>query len=119
MSQQKIDISGDCELNDDMQRRIEDLAFFKKLKELSFVHEIWLYGSRARGDNADRSDIDIAIYCPEASDVQWLSVVSIIDEADTLLKIDCVRLESLKDTNPLKENILSQGICLYKSYGKL
>lgn len=102
-----------------MRSGIKDLMFFRELEGLPFVNEIWLYGSRARGDNDERSDIDIAIGCPSASEKEWLLVDSIIDEADTLLKIDCVRLESMKDTNPLKENILSQGICLYRSHGKL
>lgn len=93
---------------------VERMGFVEELKKLSFVEEIWLYGSRARGDNGERSDIDIAIRCPGASEVEWMLVLKIVEEADTLLKIDCVRLESLKDENPLKENILSEGICLYK-----
>lgn len=40
-----------------------DYQFIKRLKELPFVDEIWLFGSRARGDAQERSDIDIAILC--------------------------------------------------------
>lgn len=46
--------------------------FLEKLKSLDFVEEIWLFGSRARGDNTLRSDIDIAIITKLASDVDWL-----------------------------------------------
>lgn len=98
-----------------MDNKIENLTFFTTLKALPFVKEIWLYGSRAREDNRERSDIDIALYCPTANDQEWLYIVEIINEADTLLKIDCIRLESLADSNPLKGNILSQGIRLYKA----
>lgn len=97
-----------------MGRSIEGYLFFTQLRGLSFVKAIWLYGSRARGDNKERSDIDIAIDCSGATDFDWLAVVSIVEEADTLLHIDCVRLDELKDSNPLKKSILSEGICIYK-----
>lgn len=46
----------------------EDICyqFFKKLTELPFIDEILLYGSRARKDNAERSDIDLAVVCSRA-----------------------------------------------------
>lgn len=100
-----------------MQLSIENFKFFKKLRSLPFVQESWLYGSRARNDNEERSDIDLAISCPKANEKDWLDIIEIIDEADTLLKIDCIRLDSLEN-NSLKQNILLHRICLYKSYGK-
>lgn len=102
-----------------MNRALKNLQFFKKLKQLSFIDAILLYGSRARNDHQERSDIDIAISCPNATQQDWLNVISIIDDADTLLKIDCIKLESLTDQNPLKQRILSEGIYLYKNNEKL
>jgi predicted nucleotidyltransferase len=90
-----------------MNKDITDYKFVKQLKALAFVEEIWLFGSRARGDNQDRSDIDIAVICPKATDNDWLLVLGIIEEADTLLKIDCVRFDTLQEDDPLKSNILS------------
>jgi predicted nucleotidyltransferase len=89
-----------------MNKDITDYKFVKQLKALAFVEEIWLFGSRARGDNQDRSDIDIAVICPKATDNDWLLVLGIIEEADTLLKIDCVRFDTLQEDDPLKSNIL-------------
>ncbi len=80
-----------------------DYTFFQKLEKLPFVEKIWLYGSRARGDFKDRSDIDIAIECPGASRADWHKVLDIIEEADTLLKIDCVRMDELEEENSLYE----------------
>lgn len=88
--------------------------FFQRLKELSFVEQIWLFGSRARGDNQDRADIDIALYCPNASAVQWQQVLDLIDEADTLLHIDCLRFDELNDSSDLKKAILMQGTKVYE-----
>ncbi|KJW05242.1 nucleotidyltransferase domain-containing protein [Rickettsia argasii] len=84
-----------------MDKDIQSYIFINKLKSLPFVNEIWLFGSRARGDNDEHSDIDIAIICPNITDQEWLEVMSIIENADTLLKIDCVRFELYK--NILKE----------------
>ncbi|NBQ17823.1 nucleotidyltransferase domain-containing protein, partial [bacterium] len=57
--------------------------FFKKLTELPFVDEIWLYGSRARGTNGERADIDLAILGNSIDRKQWFLVEEIIEEADT------------------------------------
>jgi len=94
--------------------RIQEYVFFKRLSNLSFVEKIILYGSRARGDNAERSDIDIAIVCPQATENDWFKVLHIIDQADTLLKIDCVRFDALSVDSSLKKSIESQGIVVYQ-----
>ncbi len=74
---------------------------------------MWLFGSRARGDNLERSDIDIAIICPNASNTDWREVQEIIDNADTLLKIDCIRFDQLKDDEKIKSNIMKFKKVLY------
>jgi predicted nucleotidyltransferase len=91
--------------------------FIERLKALPFVEAIYLYGSRARGDHSPRSDIDLAILCPSASRKAWLSILDIIEGSDTLLQIDCVRLDELKDGDRLKEKILRQGKSLYQKGG--
>jgi uncharacterized protein len=91
--------------------------FIDRLKALSFVEAIFLYGSRARGDHSPRSDIDLAILCPSASRKDWLKVLEIIEESDTLLQIDCVRLDELKDGDHLRGRILRQGRKLYQERG--
>lgn len=96
---------------------IEDITsydFFQGLTNLSFIDEIWLYGSRARGDHQERSDLDLAILCPSAHKNDWLKILEIIENADTLLKIDCIRFDDLSPTSGLKRNILKDRICLYK-----
>ena len=93
---------------------IKNYRFYKDLINLSFIKEIWLFGSRARGDNQDRADLDLAILCHNATFEDWLKIRTIIDNADTLLKIDCVRLDELPDRSNLKIAILQQGIKLYE-----
>lgn len=87
--------------------------FLELLKTLSFVEAIYLYGSRARGDHRERSDIDLAILCPEATGQEWNQIIEIIEEADTLLSIDCVRLDQLGEGNPLLHNIVRDRKVLF------
>jgi predicted nucleotidyltransferase len=91
--------------------------FIDRLKALPFVEAIYLYGSRARGDHSPRSDIDLAILCPYASHKDWLKVLEIVEESDTLLEIDCIRLDELKDGDRLRERILRQGRKLHQKGG--
>ena len=44
-----------------MDKPLNSYRFIRQLTELDFIEQIWLFGSRARGDNQERSDIDLAI----------------------------------------------------------
>jgi predicted nucleotidyltransferase len=82
--------------------------FFDELKRLPFVKKVILFGSRARGSNQSRADIDIAIVCPAATIHQWAEILDIIDAADTLLPIDCVRFDTADAE--FQQKILRDGI---------
>ncbi len=92
---------------------VQNYRFYQELVDLPFVEKIILFGSRARQDNSERSDIDIALWSPQATDNDWLKVFLIIGNADTLLKIDCLRLDSLDTTSLLRKNIETEGVVLY------
>jgi len=72
-----------------------------------------LYGSRARGDERSRSDIDLAISAPRANTHDWPHLIDLIDDADTLLGIDGVRIDTLPANDRLRRSIESQGTTLY------
>ena len=88
------------------------MDFFKKLSALPCVEKIYLFGSRARGDGKKRADIDLAICCPEASDRDWDQVLEIVEIADTLLEIDCVRFDAIKNET-FKQAILKDHQVLF------
>lgn len=70
------------------------------------AEKIVLFGSRARGDNRERSDIDLAVYgLPESSQSQFRAE---IDELPTLLDFDIVFVSPQTDPALLK-NIEKDG----------
>ncbi len=95
-------------------RKIQDFNFFHQLMNLPFVDRIFLFGSRARGDNMERADIDLAIDCPKATKEDWFQVLDIIDDADTLLQIDCVRFDELSPNYSLRQSIEQDKVVLFE-----
>ena len=91
-----------------------DYEFLRKSEKLPFIEKIWLYGSRARGDFKDRSDIDIVIECPDASDSDWYEVEDIIEDADTLLKIDCVRWDEVTEGSLFQQHVFNDRKLLFQ-----
>lgn len=75
------------------------------------AQKIVLFGSRARGDNSERSDIDLAVYgMPEKNQAQfWWE----IDDLPTLLKFDLVYITENTD-KVLLQNIEKDGVVLYE-----
>lgn len=78
------------------------------------VHSIILFGSRARGDNDEKSDVDLAVDAPGMSQRSWLRWRISFEEAPTLLFVSLIRL----DHTPLrlKNRIIAEGIWLYERY---
>ena len=95
-------------MSQDIENNIGKYEFIKKLKDLPFVQKVILFGSRARGTNQARSDIDLALICPEVTTQQWHQVLDVVENADTLLEIDCLQFEKADDD--LKKRILKDGV---------
>jgi predicted nucleotidyltransferase len=83
----------------------------EQMRRSRSVERIILFGSRARGDHDERSDIDLGIACPGASPEEWAVIWNIVDEAPTLLNVDLVRLEHIDDA--LRQAIEREGVVLY------
>ena len=76
------------------------------------VDQLYLFGSRARGDADERSDIDLAAYAPHANQKDWLTFYFAIKNIETLLNVDVVRVEEA--SNELKEKIQQEGKLVYE-----
>lgn len=84
---------------------LQQIVQFAKKCELS---RVVLFGSRARGTNRERSDVDLAVTGKNVADFQFM----LEDEADSLLSFDVVDMESII-SQKLKQNIEREGVCLY------
>lgn len=75
------------------------------------AERVVLFGSRARGDNRERSDIDLAVFgLPERSAAPFRLA---LEELPTLLKCDVVLMRDGLDS-ALAANIERDGVTIYE-----
>lgn len=73
------------------------------------IEKVILFGSRARGDYKDRSDIDLAVSGGKVD----LFALAVDEETSTLLKYDVVNLDGSVQEE-LLESIKKEGVVLYE-----
>ena len=61
----------------DFPRRELIVGLARRLAAHPAVERVWLFGSRARGDHFERSDIDLAIEAPGIDRGEWAKLSSI------------------------------------------
>ena len=73
------------------------------------IKKIILFGSRARGTNTERSDIDIAVYGGDFDGFYW----EVKEKTHSLLMFDIVQAdEAISDE--LRQEIEKDGITIYE-----
>ncbi|WP_407457804.1 nucleotidyltransferase domain-containing protein [Fibrobacter sp.] len=73
-----------------------------------FLDRVILFGSRARGTNRERSDIDLAVSGGNLARFEEL----LEEKADTLLSFDVINMDGVA-SRKLKDNIQREGVLLY------
>ena len=73
------------------------------------ITKIILFGSRARGTNTERSDIDIAVYGGNFDGFYW----DVKEKINSLLMFDIVRADSSISDELIKE-IEKDGVVIYE-----
>ena len=73
------------------------------------VMKIVLFGSRARGTNTERSDIDIAVYGGEFDQFYW----EVKENIHSLLMFDFIQAEAAI-SDELKQEIEKDGVTIYE-----
>lgn len=81
-------------------------------KKHSEINKVILFGSRARKDNGDRSDIDLAIYS-EASISEFIEDIE--NNTTTLLEFDFSDMKSVSDELFINQ-VNKEGIIIYEKY---
>lgn len=80
------------------------------------VGSLFLFGSYARGDAIESSDIDLLIEFKSGEQISYLDLLIVKSDLERILglKVDLVEVESL--VNPIRrKSILSERISLYAS----
>ena len=73
------------------------------------VTKIILFGSRARGTNTERSDIDIAVYGGDFDGFYW----DVKEKINSLLMFNIVQADS-SISDELKKEIEKDGVVIYE-----
>ncbi len=76
------------------------------------VREVRVFGSRATGHARRASDLDLAIFAPEATAAEWNEICDALENAPLIYELDLVRPERTISLR-LKEKIERQGITIY------
>jgi predicted nucleotidyltransferase len=76
------------------------------------IAEMRIFGSRATGTARRASDIDLAVFAPEASAKEWADFCEALENAPIIYELDLVRTE--QNTNKrLREKIAREGVTIY------
>ena len=87
-------------------RILRELSSFAKKHSIT---RIILFGSRARGTNTERSDIDIAVYGGDFDGFYW----DVKEKTHSLLMFDIVQADA-PVSDELKEEIEKDGVVIYE-----
>ena len=95
----------------DKKTGIRDIVLeqIRSLAEQHGLNRVILFGSRARGDFRERSDIDLAV---SGGHIAAFSL-DVDEETDTLLQYDVINLDVPVD-KALLENIQREGVTIYE-----
>ena len=90
------------------QRIFKQIADFARQYS---VDKIILFGSRARGTNRPKSDIDIAVYgCKNFRDFYF----DINEKVETLLTFDIINMDEKNISTDLLNEIRRDGVVIYE-----
>jgi predicted nucleotidyltransferase len=88
------------------ERIIRDISVFAKKYNVS---QVILFGSRAKGTNSERSDVDIAVVGGDFDGFYWETK----ENTHSLLSFDIVDLNT-KVSEELKKEIDKDGVIIYE-----
>ena len=91
----------------DLDKRVEDDII--RIAKKNGIEKVILFGSRARGDNKERSDIDLAVSGGNVLDFSY----DVEENARTLLMFDVVAL-GRNISQELRDEIERDGVVLYE-----
>jgi predicted nucleotidyltransferase len=93
-------------------------ALRRTFRHFSFVCEVRVFGSRARGIARRSSDLDLAISSPEATPTDWAELCDALENTPIIYELDIVRSEQVANKR-LKDKIAREGVTIYPEIDEL
>jgi uncharacterized protein len=101
--------------------REKDLnALRRTFRRFPSVREVRLFGSRATGNARRASDVDLAVFAPDATADEWARLCEALEKTPIIYELDIVRTERTVNSR-LREKIEREGVTVYpeeKSMGR-
>lgn len=93
--------------------RDKDLAvLLSAFRRFPSVLEVRVFGSRATGEASRASDLDLAIFAPEATAAEWADLCEALENAPLIYELDVVRPERATNDR-LRAKIEREGVRVY------
>jgi len=67
------------------------------------LEKVWLFGSRAKGNFRENSDVDLAVKFSQKSSTHLIDLMAALDDLPLLYKFDVVDIDSAEDQGLLAE----------------
>ena len=93
--------------NEVLEEIIKVVSKYKEVKSAK------IYGSRARGDYKNNSDIDIAIIGEDMTNSLHTKIYFELEEMYIPYTVDLINFNSLNEEDKLYESILKEGVDIY------
>lgn len=91
-----------------------------EIKEIALkyysINKVVLFGSRARGDNTDKSDYDIAVFSDNIDSLDKIRFSEDMDNIKTLNKIDIVFIKDRHKGTEIYQNIKNDGVIIMDKF---
>jgi uncharacterized protein len=81
-------------------------------RKFPFVQEVRVFGSRANDFAGWSSDLDLAIFSPEATPSEWADLCDALRNTPIIYELDIVRSDEVGNER-LKAKIAREGITIY------
>ena len=93
--------------------REKDLAALRgTFSRFPSVTEVRLFGSRATGNARRASDVDLAVFAPDATADEWAGLCEALEGTPIIYELDIVRAERTANVR-LRERIEHEGVQVY------
>ncbi|MDQ3668174.1 MAG: nucleotidyltransferase domain-containing protein [Acidobacteriota bacterium] len=96
-----------------IELRDKDLAVLRgTFSRFPSVREVRVFGSRATGDARRASDLDLAVFAPDATAEEWADLCEALESTPIIYELDVVRAEQTSNAR-LREKIEGEGVTVY------